>query len=68
VFVDLGGKSQGMCPLEQFDEIPDTDASGQRRAVEIGHDYEFVFKGYDTREGWSCWPAAGAVVHGPWKR
>lgn len=67
VFVDLGGKSQGICPLEQFDEIPATDDTGARRAVEVGQEHEFVFKGYDSREGLVILARRGAVVHGPWE-
>jgi len=67
VFVDLGGKSQGMCPLEQFDQVPDQDGAGERRAVEIGHEYEFVFKGYDRREGLVMLARRGAIVHGAWE-
>lgn len=39
VFVDLGGKSQGICSLMQFDE------------VKIGDDFDFIVDRYDEREG-----------------
>jgi ribosomal protein S1 len=64
VFVDIGGKSQGVCPLEQFDTVPDNE---ELRAVEIGQEYEFVFKGYDTREGLVMLSRKGAIQHGAWE-
>ncbi|MEI8194876.1 MAG: S1 RNA-binding domain-containing protein [Phycisphaerae bacterium] len=67
VFVDLGGKSQGMCPLEQFDEVPPEAAGEAPKGVEIGGEYEFVFKGYDSREGLVMLARRGATVHGPWE-
>ena len=39
VFVDLGGKSQGICSLMQFD------------TVKIGEDFDFIVDRYDEREG-----------------
>jgi len=39
VFVDLGGKSQGIAPLSHFD------------TVKIGDEFEFVVDRYDEREG-----------------
>src|SRR4051795_12619128 len=30
-FVDIGGKSQGICPLDQFDQVPATNEEGERR-------------------------------------
>src|SRR5437016_5335464 len=39
VFVDLGGKSQGICSLLQFDE------------VKVGDDFDFTVDRYDEREG-----------------
>ncbi len=39
VFVDLGGKSQGIVPLLQFDD------------VKVGDEFEFVVDRYDPREG-----------------
>ena len=39
VFVDLGGKSQGICSLLQFD------------TVEIGQEFDFMVDRYDEREG-----------------
>lgn len=67
VFVDLGGKSQGMCPLEQFDEVPPEAAGEAPKGVEIGVEYEFIFKGYDSREGLVMLARRGATVHGPWE-
>jgi ribosomal protein S1 len=67
VFVDLGGKSQGICPLEQFDQAPDTGEGGERRGVEVGQDHAFIFKGYDPREGLVILARKGAVQHGAWE-
>ena len=39
VFVDLGGKSQGICSLMQFD------------TVKIGDEFDFIVDRYDEREG-----------------
>jgi ribosomal protein S1 len=67
VFVDLGGKSQGICPLEQFDQAPDTTAGGEQKGVEVGQEHDFVFKGYDSREGLVVLARKGAVQHGAWE-
>jgi ribosomal protein S1 len=67
VFVDLGGKSQGMCPIDQFDQAPDTTAGGEKKAVEVGQEYEFIFKGYDSREGLVLLARKGALQHGAWE-
>jgi small subunit ribosomal protein S1 len=40
IFVDLGGKSQGIASLDQFDEIPN-----------VGDEVEFEIERYDAREG-----------------
>src|SRR5690242_20343603 len=40
VFVDLGGKSQGICPLIQFEEEP-----------KVGDEIDFIVDRYDEREG-----------------
>jgi len=63
-FVDIGGKSQGIVPLEQFDEAPD---GAEKKGLEVGQEYEFVYKGYDTREGLVLLARRGAVTHGPWE-
>lgn len=39
VFVDLGGKSPGVCPLLQFTE------------VKVGDEFDFIVDEYDKREG-----------------
>src|SRR5437868_5327068 len=39
VFVDVGGKSQGICPLLQFDE------------VKVGDEFDFIVDRYDKDEG-----------------
>ncbi len=66
-FIELGGKSQGICPLEQFDQIAPTDASGEKKSVEIGQEFDFVFKGYDPREGLVILARKGALQHGAWE-
>jgi ribosomal protein S1 len=70
VLVDIGGKSQGICPLEQFDQdVP--AASGEdaeeKKGVEVGQEYEFVYKGYDAREGLVILARKGAIQHGAWE-
>jgi len=67
VFVDIGGKSQGMCPIDQFDQAPGTDESGEKKGVEVGQEYDFVYKGYDAREGLVMLARKGAVQHGAWE-
>ncbi len=65
VFVDLGGKSQGIVPLEQFrpadPDIPQTP-------VAPGQEYDFVYAGYDEREGLVLLSRPGAVNHGGWEQ
>ena len=65
--VDIGGKSQGICPMDQFDQVAPTNAEGQKQAVEVGQEYEFIFKGYDAREGLVILARKGAVQHGAWE-
>ena len=67
VFVDIGGKSQGICPLEQFDQVPATKPGEEPTGVEVGQEYEFVFKGYDAREGLVLLARRGAIQHGAWE-
>ncbi len=59
-FVDIGGKSQGIVPLEQFDEAVEGE---ELRPVEVGQEYDFVFKGYDSREGLVMLARQGAINH-----
>jgi ribosomal protein S1 len=70
-FVDLGGKSQGICPLEQFDQVAPKSGEGgdteQKTGVEVGQEYEFIYKGYDPREGLVILARKGAVQHGAWE-
>lgn len=61
-FIELGGKSQGICPLDQFN-----DENGAATGVEVGQEHDFVFKGYDNREGLVLLARKGAVVHGAWE-
>ncbi|MGN6370821.1 MAG: 30S ribosomal protein S1 [Phycisphaerae bacterium] len=64
VLVDIGGKSQGICPLEQFDQkVGDSEKKG----VEVGQEYDFIYKGYDAREGLVILARKGAVQHGAWE-
>jgi ribosomal protein S1 len=70
VFVDIGGKSQGVCPIDQFD-IPKggtEDATPEQlKGVEVGQEYDFIYKGYDAREGLVILARKGAVQHGAWE-
>ena len=65
VFVDLGGKSEGICPLDQFDAT--VDEAGTVTGLEIGQEFDFVFKNYDTSEGLIILARLGAVTHGAWE-
>ena len=58
IFVDLGGKSQGVVPLEQFMEHHEEPI--------IGQEYDFTYSGYDNREGLVLLSRRGAVNHGSW--
>src|SRR5438876_7730274 len=51
VFVDLGGKSQGIASLTQFDEIPT-----------VGQELEFHVERYDPREGLLILTRRGAIA------
>jgi small subunit ribosomal protein S1 len=53
VFVDFGGKSQGVAPIMQFDEIP-----------EPGTEMDFVVERYDTEEGVLILSKRGASASG----
>lgn len=63
VFVDLGGKSQGVCPLEQF--VP-ADINLPEEVVRVGEEYEFVYAGYNASEGLVLLSRRGSVSHGGW--
>ncbi len=63
VFVDLGGKSQGVCPLEQF--VP-ADINQPEEAVHVGEEHEFVYAGYNASEGLVLLSRRGSVNHGGW--
>lgn len=65
VLVDIGGKSQGVCPLDQFDQV--AEGEGEKKAVEIGQEYDFIYKGYDAREGLVNLARKGAIQHGAWE-
>lgn len=64
VFVDLGGKAQGIVPLEQFQAA---DSGTEAAPVAPGQEYEFVYCGYDEREGLVRLSRRGAVNHGGWE-
>ncbi len=55
VFVELGPKMQGVCPLQQFEENPQAGAS-----------IEFIVNRVDRREGLVHLGLAGAVQKGEW--
>jgi ribosomal protein S1 len=61
VFVDLGGKSQGLAALDQFESQPGEPAV---EPVEVGREYEFIYTGYDAREGLILLARKGAINHG----
>ncbi len=63
VFVDLGGKSQGVCPLEQF---APADINQPEEAVHVGEEHEFVYAGYNSAEGLVLLSRRGSVNHGGW--
>ena len=44
-----------------------TDAAGEKSGVEIGQEFEFIYKGYDAREGLVMLARKGAVQHGAWE-
>jgi ribosomal protein S1 len=66
VLVDIGGKSQGVCPLDQFDQVVEGEG-GEKKGVEIGQEYDFIYKGYDAREGLVNLARKGAIQHGAWE-
>jgi len=63
VFVELGGKSQGVCPLEQF---APADINLPEQSVQIGQEHEFVYAGYNAAEGLVLLSLRGSVNHGGW--
>jgi len=67
VLVEIGGKSQGICPIEQFDQTVEGDAGAEKKGVEIGQEHDFIFKGYDAREGLVILARKGALQHGAWE-
>jgi small subunit ribosomal protein S1 len=56
VFVEFGPKSQGICPLTQFDEPP---AAGQR--------LDFIIERYDEKEGLLVLSREGVVRKAEWE-
>ncbi|HVS70691.1 MAG TPA: S1 RNA-binding domain-containing protein [Phycisphaerae bacterium] len=65
VLVDIGGKSQGVVPLEQFDQP--TESEPEKKGIEVGQEYDFIYKGYDAREGLVILARKGAIQHGAWE-
>ncbi len=63
VLIDLGGKSQGVVPLEQF--RPDNPDEAET-PLAVGQEFEFVFAGYNAREGLVLLARKGAVNQGGW--
>jgi small subunit ribosomal protein S1 len=56
VFIDLGGKSQGICSIMQFEE------------VKIGDEFDFVVDHYDEREGLLVLNRKGVIsTHVSWE-
>ena len=53
IFVDMGGKSQGLLPAEQFEEEP---------LPAVGDSVEVTIEGYDGREGLLLLSRKGAVM------
>jgi len=51
VFVDFGGKSQGVVPIEQFEQVP-----------AVGDEMEFHIERYDKREGILILSRKGAIA------
>jgi len=58
VFVDLGGKSQGLLPAMQFEDEPLPD---------VGDTVEVTIEGYDTGEGLLMLSRKGAVMQAAWE-
>jgi len=56
VLIDLGGKSQGMIPLEQFED----------RLPKVGETVEGIFDSYDGSEGLVHLSRKGAVAAAAW--
>jgi small subunit ribosomal protein S1 len=56
VFVEFGPKSQGICPLDQFEEAP-----------EIGASLEFVVDRFDENEGLLMLSRRGVVRKAEWE-
>lgn len=56
VFIDVGGKSQGVCPVLQFN------------AVKVGDEFDFIVERYDDSEGILILSLAGAAAsHVSWE-
>jgi ribosomal protein S1 len=53
--------------MEQFDQVAPVDDTGERKGVEIGQEFDFIYKGYDAREGLVLLARKGAVQHGAWE-
>lgn len=58
VFVDLGGKSQGILPAEQFLED---------KEPKVGDEVEFTIEGYDKEDGFLILNREGALMAAAWE-
>ncbi len=63
VLIDLGGKSQGVVPLEQFRPSNPDEAE---TPLSVGQEFEFLYAGYNAREGLVLLARKGAVNQGGW--
>ena len=53
--------------MDQFDQVAPVDEAGERKGVEVGQEFDFIYKGYDAREGLVILARKGAVQHGAWE-
>jgi len=56
VIVEFGPKSQGLCPLAQFEKKP-----------EVGEQYDFIIERFDSNEGLLILSREGAVTRAQWE-
>jgi len=59
IFVDMGGKSQGVLSAEQFDDVP---------LPNVGDVIEVTIEGYDRNDGLLLLSRKGAVTASTWER
>ena len=58
IFVDMGGKSQGVLPSEQFLDGPEP---------KVGDEIEFTIEGYDNNDGLLILNRQGAIMAAAWE-